>query len=267
MGCFAHRFYQERRRITTGAPGYHRPPPSAPAPAIMPGIDVDHPVEGEVGAPKEHSPRPNRVDSIASLAETSDGGSEWEGIYPLPNHVSVSKDTLQELFLQIENKNNRVIIDEIGQKNDNPEEDSPYKCNQCNKSYVYQRGLKRHVRVAHEDGYGLECSVCLSPFTQKFSLVRHFKTQRHLKMMWGQLLRKNPGLEKDDYQQDGKYNYEKLNDCWRQLYHNDPEDIPDLDERKRMSPVSSPMKKELYPSTHARPWSPIQAYEERKAAF
>ena len=57
------------------------------------------------------------------------------------------------------------------------ENEQPYKCDECKRSFNYQRNLKLHVDIVHGKQEDYKCLLCTQEIKTKRKLKRHLEEQ------------------------------------------------------------------------------------------
>ena len=81
--------------------------------------------------------------------------------------------------------------DNLDNENDDPA--NPHKCNECNKSFKYQRNLKLHIFSVHDKREPYKCKLCSLEIGAKHSLKRHLQEQHKIFDLDTPIQTKDPG--------------------------------------------------------------------------
>ena len=106
-----------------------------------------------------HARRYNVPEQVCEVCET-----KCSSKYNLSRHMIEQHETLQVHYPDMETN-----LQEL-----------PYKCEQCNKSFRYQRNLKAHVSSVHDADDSYVCGLCHCEIRSKQNLKRHLEEQHEV---------------------------------------------------------------------------------------
>ena len=101
----------------------------------------------------QHARRYNVPEQVCELCEM-----KCSSKFNLKRHMTEQHNTLQEDYHCIENE-------------------QPYKCDECKRSFNYQRNLKLHVDIVHGKQEDYKCLLCTQEIKTKRKLKRHLEEQ------------------------------------------------------------------------------------------
>ena len=81
--------------------------------------------------------------------------------FNLNRHMMEQHNTLQDEYHCIENEH-------------------PYKCEKCKRSFKYQRNLKMHIEIVHGEQEAYKCLICAQEIRTKGNLKRHLEEQHRI---------------------------------------------------------------------------------------
>ena len=104
------------------------------------------------------------------------------------NRYNVSEQVCEVCSMRFSSKFNlsRHISEQHGsmledrQFNDDENLDNSHKCNDCNKTFKFQRNLKLHVLNVHDKKKSYTCKLCEEEFSSKGNMNRHLEEQHSI---------------------------------------------------------------------------------------